>query len=73
MGDGCVLLERAGGGAAWLSAKGLSYCPNAGWSNERLARACGCRRLNKDYELLLQTAEIFVYLAISRIMVKRLA
>jgi putative transposase len=32
-----------------------------------------CRRLNKDYELLPQTAETLIYLAMIRIMVKRLA
>lgn len=33
----------------------------------------GCRRLNKDYELLPQTSETFIYLAMIRIMVRRLA
>jgi transposase len=33
----------------------------------------GCRRLNKDYELLPQTSETLIYLAIIRIMVRRLA
>jgi len=33
----------------------------------------GCRRLVRDYELLPQTSETFVYLAIIRIMVRRLA
>lgn len=32
-----------------------------------------CRRLNKDYELLPETAETFVYIAMIRIMVRRLA
>jgi len=32
-----------------------------------------CRRLNKDYELLPQTAETLIYLAMLRIMVRRLA
>lgn len=32
-----------------------------------------CRRLNKDYELLPETAEMFIYLAMIRIMVRRLA
>ena len=32
-----------------------------------------CRRLNKDYELLPETAETFVYLAMIRVMVRRLA
>lgn len=32
-----------------------------------------CRRLNKDYELLPQTSETFIYLAMIRIMVRRLA
>lgn len=33
----------------------------------------GCRRLVRDYELLPETSETFIYLAIIRIMVKRLA
>lgn len=32
-----------------------------------------CRRLNKDYELLPETAETFVYIAMIRVMVRRLA
>ncbi|MGJ3250641.1 MAG: IS5 family transposase [Elainellaceae cyanobacterium] len=33
----------------------------------------GCRRLVRDYELLPQTSETFIYLAMIRIMVRRLA
>ena len=33
----------------------------------------GCRRLVRDYELLPQTSEAFIYLAMIRVMVKRLA
>lgn len=33
----------------------------------------GCRRLNKDYELLPVTAETWIYLAMIRIMLRRLA
>lgn len=33
----------------------------------------GCRRLNKDYERLPKTSETFIYLAMLRIMVRRLA
>lgn len=32
-----------------------------------------CRRLSKDYELLPETTETFIYLAMIRIMVRRLA
>jgi len=32
-----------------------------------------CRHLNKDYELLPETAETLIYLATIRIMVRRLA
>ncbi|MBN3943010.1 MAG: transposase [Nostoc sp. NMS9] len=32
-----------------------------------------CRQLNKDYELLLETAKTFIYLATIRIIVRRLA
>jgi transposase len=33
----------------------------------------GCRRLVRDYELLSETSETFIYLAIIRVMVRRLA
>ena len=33
----------------------------------------GCRRLVRDYELLPQTSETFIYLAMIRMMVRRLA
>jgi hypothetical protein len=33
----------------------------------------GCRRLVRDYELLPATSETFIYLAMIRIMVQRLA
>jgi len=33
----------------------------------------GCRRLVRDYELLPETEETFIYLAMIRIMVRRLA
>ena len=32
----------------------------------------GCRRLVRDYELLRETSETFIYLAMIRIMVRRL-
>jgi len=32
----------------------------------------GCRRLVRDYELLPQTSETFIYLAMIRVMVRRL-
>ncbi|MCA1601387.1 MAG: IS5/IS1182 family transposase, partial [Acidobacteria bacterium] len=32
-----------------------------------------CRRLSKDYEALTETSEAFVYLAMTRLMLRRLA
>lgn len=44
------------------------------WVVERtLGWLMGCRRLVRDYELLPQTSETFIYLAMIRIMVRRLA
>lgn len=34
---------------------------------------CGCRRLKRDYELLAETAETLLYLAMIHLMVRRLA
>jgi putative transposase len=31
------------------------------------------RRMNKDYERLMATSEVFVYVAMTRLMLKRLA
>ncbi|MBH8554759.1 IS5 family transposase [Nostocaceae cyanobacterium CENA357] len=53
--------------------KGFVLLPKR-WVVERtLGWLTGCRRLNKDYELLAQTSETFIYLAMIRIMVRRLA
>ena len=44
------------------------------WVVERtLGWLVWCRRLNKDYELLSETSETLIYLAMIRIMVRRLA
>jgi transposase len=44
------------------------------WVVERtLGWLMGCRRLVRDYELLPETAQTFIYLAMIRIMVRRLA
>ena len=71
--DGCVSLDQSRWCGDLFSAKGLSCSLNAGWLNARKARLGWCRRLNKDYELLPQTAETFIYLAMIRIMLRRLA
>lgn len=53
--------------------KGFVLLPKR-WVVERtLGWLTGCRRLNKDYELLPQTSETFIYLAMIRIMIRRLA
>jgi putative transposase len=53
--------------------KGFVLLPKR-WVVERtLGWLVWCRRLNKDYELLPETAETFIYLAMIRIMVRRLA
>ncbi|WP_155524082.1 transposase, partial [Nodosilinea nodulosa] len=44
------------------------------WVVERtLGWLMGCRRLVRDYELLPETSETLIYLAMIRIMVRRLA
>lgn len=53
--------------------KGFVLLPKR-WVVERTSGwLCGCRRLNKDYELLPETAQTFIYLVMIRIMVRRLA
>lgn len=53
--------------------KGFVLLPKR-WVVERtLAWLMGCRRLVRDYELLPETSETFIYLAMIRIMVRRLA
>ena len=53
--------------------KGFVLLPKR-WVVERtFGWLMGCRRLNKDYELLPETAETLIYLAMIRIMVRRLA
>uniref|UniRef100_UPI00168712B8 transposase n=1 Tax=Cyanophyceae TaxID=3028117 RepID=UPI00168712B8 len=32
-----------------------------------------CRRLSKDYEILLETSEAFIYVAMIRLLLRRLA
>jgi len=51
--------------------KGLC-CSKSGWSST-FGWLMGCRRLVRDYELLPETEETFIYLAMIRIMVRRLA
>jgi putative transposase len=53
--------------------KGFVLLPKR-WVVERtLGWLTGCRRLNKDYERLPETSETFIYLAMIRLMVRRLA
>ena len=53
--------------------KGCAVLPHR-WGVERtLAWLNQCRRLSKDYEELPTTSETFVYVAMTRLMLKRLA
>jgi putative transposase len=53
--------------------KGFAVLPHR-WGVERtLAWLNPCRRLSKDYEELPTTSETFVYVAMTRLMLKRLA
>ena len=56
-----------------LEKKGFVYLPKR-WVVERTFGWLNwCRRLSKDYERLPQTSETFIYIAMIRIMVRRLA
>jgi putative transposase len=61
------------GGVATARAQGLRSAAEALGGRANIWLACGCRRLNKDYELLPQTTETLIYLAMIRLMVRRLA
>lgn len=53
--------------------KGFVLLPKR-WVVERtFGWLMNCRRLTRDYELLPETSETFIYLAMIRIMVRRLA
>jgi len=70
-GDGCLSLGRAG----VLRPEQTKVCAaQKRWVVERtFGWLMGCRRLVRDYELLPETEETFIYLAMIRIMVRRLA
>jgi putative transposase len=54
-------------------AKGFTLLPRR-WVVERTFAWLGnCRRLSKDFELLPETEEVFIYLAMTHLMLRRLA
>ncbi len=56
-----------------LPSPGFRVLPRR-WVVERTFRWCGhSRRLSKDYERLCETSEVLMYIAMTRIMVRRLA
>ena len=53
--------------------KGFVVLPRR-WVVERtLAWLTQCRRLSKDYEVLVQSSQAIIYIAMTRVMVRRLA
>lgn len=59
--------------AVQLMPKALCFCPDVGLSNVVMEGFNWCRRLSKDYEILPQTHETFVQVAMIRLMLRRLA
>ena len=56
------------------AAEGLSgLAEEVGGGKDVLAWLCHNRRMSKDYERLCATGEAFVYVAMTRLMVRRLA
>lgn len=69
-------MALGGRGRGWeklLPPRGFMVLPRR-WAVERTFSWLGQnRRMSKDYERLAETGEAFVYAAMSRLMVKRLA
>ncbi|MEM9508588.1 MAG: hypothetical protein AAGA16_13040 [Cyanobacteria bacterium P01_E01_bin.35] len=51
----------------------MSQCGLGGFPHEQLTNPLGCRRLNKDYEVLPATSETMIRVAMIRLMLRRLA
>ena len=64
----CRWIQR---GSCLRRAPGRSWC-HAGWWSARFLGSQN-RRMSKDYERLPESAEAFIYIAMSRIMARRLA
>ena len=62
----CLVLNQWGFVVAWACATANVAERTFAWLNQ-------CRRLSKDYEELPTTSETFVYVAMTRLMLKRLA
>ena len=61
------MVQRSG------EAKGCKVLPKRGSVERTLAWVSPCHRLSKDSERLPETSEALVYIAMTRLMVKRLA
>ncbi|MDF5720722.1 MAG: hypothetical protein PUP91_09595 [Rhizonema sp. PD37] len=73
VGDGHLSLPKRRRFCDQSKAKVLSCSKNVGWWSALMGKLMGCWRLLRDYELLPETSEIFIYLAMIRIMVRLLA
>jgi transposase len=72
VGHGCLPLERTGRLALRVNQR-VRVAPKKVVVERTFGWLMGCRRLVKDYEWLPETAETLIYLAMIRIMVRRLA
>ena len=55
------------------SASGVRTLPRRWVAERTFAWLCHNRRMSKDYEKLCATAEVFIYAAMSRLIVRKLA
>ena len=71
-GSQIVFVSVCNKSCAVTSKRALSYCHVGGAVERTFAWHANCRRLSKDYEALTATSEMCIYIAMTRLMLRRL-